>query len=291
MREPVILIGMHRSGTSMLARLLEELGMFFGAVKDENNEALFFQALNEWLLGQCGGRWDNPAAFNQHFWSSAETVKWTELYLRNLLASPRAIQFLGARYAVRGIRGLDTPWGWKDPRNTFTLPLWLRIFPDAKVVSIERNGVDVAQSLRAREINILNNAPRLYRRNRLAFFLRLRRSGFVHSPRCLVLEDGFALWEEYTSQARAAMGQVQTKRVLALRYEDVLADPVKWLGQSADFCGLKASQNQIENAVKNIRTDRANAYESDVELANFAAERSAALSARGYAPPGASDNT
>ena len=96
MRPPVIFIGMHRSGTSMLARLLEELGMFFGAVKDQNNEALFFQGLNEWLLGQCGGRWDNPAAFNQHFWRNAETLKWTELYLRNLLASPRAIQFLGA---------------------------------------------------------------------------------------------------------------------------------------------------------------------------------------------------
>jgi hypothetical protein len=290
MRPPVIFIGMHRSGTSMLVRLLEELGMFFGAAKDENNEALLFQDLNEWLLGQCGGRWDNPAAFNQYFWRNAETVTWTELYLRNLLVSPRAVQFLGARYALRGMLGLETPWGWKDPRNTFTLPLWLRIFPDAKVVSIERNGVDVAQSLRAREINVLNDAPRLYRRNRLAFFLRLRRSGFVHSPRCLVLEDGFALWEEYTSQARAAMAQAPAERALALRYEDVLADPVKWLGQSADFCGLKVSQNQIENAIKNIRTDRANAYESDVELANFAAERSAALSARGYAPPGVRDS-
>ena len=161
------------------------------------------------------------------------------------------------------------PMGLEGPRNTFTLPLWLRIFPDAKVVSIERNGVDVAQSLRAREINILNDAPRLYRQNRLAFFLRLRRSGFVHSPRCLVLEDGFALWEEYTSQARAAMGQVPAERVLALRYEDVLDDPVNWLGRSADFCGLKASQNQIENAVKNIRTDRAKAYESDVRACEF----------------------
>jgi hypothetical protein len=288
MRPPVIFIGMHRSGTSMLARLLEQLGMFFGAAKDENNEAVFFQDLNEWLLAQCGGRWDNPTAFNQYFWRNAETVQWTERYLGNLMESPRAVQFLGARYALRGIRGLETPWGWKDPRNTFTLPLWLRIFPDAKVVSIERNGVDVAQSLRAREINILNDIPRLYRRNRLTFFLRLRRSGFVHSPRCLVLEDGFALWEEYTSQARAAMGQVPAGRALALRYEDVLADPVKWLGLGADFCGLKVSQNQIEDVAKNIRTDRAKAYESDVELANFATKRSAALSARGYAAPGAS---
>lgn len=286
MRAPVIFIGMHRSGTSMLARLLEELGIFLGAIKDENHEALFFRDLNEWLLAQCGGRWDNPTAFAKHFWRNAETVKWTELYLRDLLASPRAIRFLGARYAVRGMCGLDTAWGWKDPRNTFTLPLWLRIFPDAKVVSIERNGVDVAQSLRAREINILNDAPRFYRRNRLAFFFRLRRSGFAHSPRCLVLEDGFALWEEYTSQARAAISQVPAERALTLRYEDVLADPVNWLGQSAGFCGLKVSQNQIERAVKNIRTDRAKAYESDVELANFAAQRAVALSARGYAPPG-----
>src|ERR1700710_1027510 len=125
MRPPVIFIGMHRSGTSMLARLLEELGMFFGAVKDQNNEALFFQDLNEWLLTQCGGRWDNPAVFNRYFWRNAATGKGTELYLRKLLVSPRAVQFLGARYAMRGIPGLETPRGWKDPRNTFTLPLWL----------------------------------------------------------------------------------------------------------------------------------------------------------------------
>jgi hypothetical protein len=288
MRDPVIFIGMHRSGTSMLGRLLEDLGMFFGALKDENNEALFFQNLNEWLLSQCGGRWDNPAPFNKYFWRSDEAVKWTELYIRNLLASPRSIQFLGARFAFRGIGGLSMPWGWKDPRNTFTLPIWLRIFPEAKVVSIERNGVDVAQSLRVREIQFLQEAPRFYEKNRMAFFLRPRRSGFSHSPRCLVLDDGFALWEEYTSQAEAMMAQLPAHRVLALRYEDVLENPVKWLARSADFCGLEVSQTRLESAVKNIRVDRAKAYESDVELTNFAEKRSTALSARGYAPPGPS---
>src|SRR5206468_2467263 len=229
-----------------------------------------------------------PGPFNEYFWRSDEVVKWTELYIRNLLASPRCIQFLGARFALRGIGGLVVPWGWKDPRNTFTLPLWLRIFPNAKVVSIERNGVDVAQSLRAREIQLLADAPRFYRKNRLAFFLRPRKSGFAHSPRCLVLEDGFALWEEYISQAEAVMAQLPAHRVLALRYEDVLDSPAMWLARSADFCGLRVSQAQLDNAVKNIRADRAKAYESDAELTNFAATRAAALIARGYAPPGAS---
>lgn len=288
MRNPVIFIGMHRSGTSMLGRLLEELGMFFGAHKDENNEALFFQNLNEWLLNQCGARWDTPAAFNEYFWRNDEVVKWAELYIRNLLASPRCIQFLGARRFVGGVGRLNEPWGWKDPRNTFTLPVWLRIFPDAKVVSIERNGVDVAQSLRAREIKMLGDAPRFYKKNRMAFFLRLRRGGFAHSPRCLVLEDGFALWEEYTSQAEAMIARLPANRVLALRYEDVLENPVKWLSESAAFCDLKVSQTQIETAVKKIRIDRAKAYESDAELTSFAAKRSEALSARGYSAPGAS---
>jgi hypothetical protein len=287
MRDPVIFIGMHRSGTSMLGRLLEELGMFFGALKDENNEALFFQDLNEWLLSQCGGRWDNPAPFNEYFWRSDEVVKWTELYIRNILASPRSIQFLGARFALRGIGGLGMPWGWKDPRNTFTLPMWLRIFPNAKVVSIERNGVDVAQSLRAREIKILEDAPRFYKKNRLAFFLRPRRSGFAHSPRCLVLEDGFSLWQEYTSQADAVMAQLPAARSLALRYEEVLNNPLKWLGETAAFCGLAVSRTQLENAVKNIRIDRAKAYEADVELTSFAAKHADALSARGYSTAGA----
>ncbi len=286
MRDPVIFIGMHRSGTSMLGRLLEELGMFFGAVKDENNEALFFQDLNEWLLAQCGGRWDNPTPFNQYFWRNDEVIKWTELYIRNLLASPRCMQFVGARYVLGGIGGLGMPWGWKDPRNTFTLPVWLRIFPDAKVVSIERNGVDVAQSLRAREIKMLEDAPRFYKKNRMAFFVRLRRSGFAHSPRCLVLEDGFALWEEYTSQADAVMAQLPAGRALALRYEDVLDNPLKWLGETAAFCGLQVSNTQLASAVKNIRADRAKAYESDSELANFAAKRADALRARGYSTPG-----
>jgi hypothetical protein len=289
MRDPVIFIGMHRSGTSMLGRLLEELGMFFGARKDENNEALFFQELNDWLLGQCGARWDAPAAFNAYFWRNDEVIKLTELYIRNLMASPRYIQFLGARRFVSGgIGGLNTPWGWKDPRNTFTLPLWLRIFPNAKVVSIERNGVDVAQSLRAREAKILKDAPSFYRKHRLAFFLRPRKSGFAHSPRCLVLEDGFTLWEEYTSQAGSMIAQLPADRVLALRYEEVLENPIKWLGETANFCGLEVSNTQLENAVKTIRADRAKAYESDAELASFATKHSDALSARGYFIPGAS---
>ena len=286
MRNPVIFIGMHRSGTSMLGQLLENLGMFFGTQKDENNEALFFQDLNEWLLSQCGGRWDYPAPFNEYFWRNDDIVKWSDIYLRNLLASPRSIQFLGLRRFLSGrMNSLNGPWGWKDPRNTFTLPLWLKIFPNAKVVSIERNGVDVAQSLFAREIKVLKEAPGFYQRYRAVFFLHPRRAGFAHSPRCLSLEDAFSLWQEYTTQADAVIASLPRERVLSLRYEDVLSEPVKWLTQTAAFCDIEASNAQIEATAKSIRADRAQAYESDPELRTFAAAHAEILAARGYDIP------
>ena len=83
------------------------------------------------------------------------------------------------------------------------------------------------------------------------------------------------------------MAQLPAGRSLALRYEDVLDNPLKWLGETAAFCGLEVSKGQLENAVKNIRLDRAKAYEADVELTSFAATRADALSARGYSTTGA----
>ena len=40
---PIIIIGMHRSGTSMLSKILEYSDIFLGNNKDINNEALFFK--------------------------------------------------------------------------------------------------------------------------------------------------------------------------------------------------------------------------------------------------------
>lgn len=39
---PVIIIGMHRSGTSMLTRVLQRAGLFMGEHREENDESLFF---------------------------------------------------------------------------------------------------------------------------------------------------------------------------------------------------------------------------------------------------------
>jgi hypothetical protein len=54
-----------------------------------------------------------------------------------------------ADYIRAGYDG-HSPWGFKDPRLCILLPLYLKIFPDAKVVQIRRNPNDIAASLTRR---------------------------------------------------------------------------------------------------------------------------------------------
>src|ERR1700682_4234195 len=96
-RAAIIILGMHRSGTSVVTRLLGELGLFIGARLDENYEALYFSELNTWILKCCGGRWDTPHTIN-YLLDDSRSFQITVDYLRERLAAPFAYGYLGRRW-------------------------------------------------------------------------------------------------------------------------------------------------------------------------------------------------
>lgn len=138
---PVCIAGMHRAGTSMVARLLEGCGTdlggpaHFAPPAPDNREGywedLRFLALNERILDRLGGAWDHPPDLAPGWESSP------------ILEPER-------REAHGLVSGRAEPWGWKDPRNSLLLPFWRRIVPGLKVVVCLRNPLEVADSLRAR---------------------------------------------------------------------------------------------------------------------------------------------
>ena len=140
---PVCIAGMHRSGTSMVARLLHACALFLGPAEElmqpspDNPEGywenMHFVKLNERIMAQFGGWWAKPPSFPAHWEFAPE--------LDSLFAEAEAL--------VGRFRGHER-WGWKDPRNSLTIPFWRRVIPDLKVVICIRNPLEVSRSVFAR---------------------------------------------------------------------------------------------------------------------------------------------
>src|SRR5688500_12617514 len=138
---PIAIAGMHRAGTSMVARVLEGCGLDLGGAvhfappapdnRDGYWEDLRFVAMNDRILERLGGAWDHPPAAPRGWQASPE------------LEAER-------RDAEELVSGRAEPWGWKDPRTSLTLPFWRGRLPAVKVVVCLRNPLEVADSLRAR---------------------------------------------------------------------------------------------------------------------------------------------
>jgi GT2 family glycosyltransferase len=151
---PVAIVGMHRSGTSMVAELLHEAGLFLGSVEDvlgaaPENPAGFWENarfidLNEKLLNVLGGDWDLPP----------ENPDWNGGDLGELRMEAQGL--------VNEFAGHE-PWGWKDPRTSLTLPFWLDVVPELQVVICLRNPLEVALSLHERNYLSYGNALNLWK--------------------------------------------------------------------------------------------------------------------------------
>lgn len=141
---PVAIAGMHRAGTSLIARMLTASGLDLGGVdqhlppQPDNPEGFFehraFVDLNERLLAAIGGIWRDPPQ-PQSGWEH----------------DPALDSFLDEARRLPAEYRLNEPWGWKDPRNSLTLPFWRRVFPELRIVVCVRHPLEVAYSLLERD--------------------------------------------------------------------------------------------------------------------------------------------
>jgi hypothetical protein len=204
---PVAIVGMHRSGTSMVTRLLEACGLYLGKGRDlmppapDNPEGfgenVRFVELNEALLTALGGGWDRPPEVGSG-WERGES-------LAGLVSR--------AELLVGEFAGHE-PWGWKDPRNSLTVPFWARVADPLKVVVCVRNPLEVALSLR--------------RRNGISLAL------------------GLALWAEYYERILATT--VADWRIITA-YDAYFGSARLELRRVTDFVGLPFEAAALERAV------------------------------------------
>lgn len=136
---PVLVVGMHNSGTSILTKLLHESGVFFAASMHHHESRFFSIFVNDLLI--LGG---------SDTWAKLPLMGVDDVMAFRDTVGPFIKRHWIAEYLQWGYDG-TSPWGIKDPRLCVLLPLYLAIFPEARVIHIRRNPNDVAASLHERE--------------------------------------------------------------------------------------------------------------------------------------------
>jgi hypothetical protein len=149
-KQPVVVIlGMHRSGTSLLANFVHAIGIDLGQdllQADEWNAAGYWESREIWethekILMELNCDWHNPPlSFPVNWWRQPNIQK-----LKTGL-----LEFVRSE-----CRKAEGTWGFKDPRTAIILPLWQEIFEELRLeplyILTVRNPGSVAASLSDRD--------------------------------------------------------------------------------------------------------------------------------------------
>jgi hypothetical protein len=279
---PIVVIGMHRSGTRLLVEILDKLGVFMGADRQGDSESVAFMLINEGILHQCGAFWSEP--MSAHFvLSQPDAVERLAASTREALAA-QLERYAGPSGWHLNANPNELPaFGWKDPRNTFTLPVWKQVFPNLRAVHIVRHGVDVAASLARRHAGALRAATGEAVPSALTV-MRDHALGVLSSRRGWTLAEALTMWEQYVEKAReesAALGE----RALEVRYEDLLTAPKRVIAGIAKFCRVPMpAPAQHAALLDGLEPGRAFAFRRNPELVAFADSVREILARYGYAP-------
>lgn len=178
----VIILGMHRSGTSAVAGVLDHLGISFGsslmppAVDNEKGyfENIDVYRIHEAVLAALGSTWDSVFPLPTEWWRSAELTPCKE-QLR---------QFIVQEFSDRAVFAV------KDPRLSRLLPMWRDILDDlgirCRFILPIRHPVEVALSLAKRNGFSLEKGALIWADHNLEAE-RLTR----HDPRLIVSYHAF----------------------------------------------------------------------------------------------------
>ena len=183
----VTVLGMHRSGTSLITRGLMSLGIYLGddfvEVQPDNPtgywEDRHLQDFNERVLTVLGLKWESVAFLKDSRWEEPEIEA----------IRMEAIEYIRANFLAHPL------WGFKDPRTLRLLPFWSPVFQrlgleDAYVMVI-RNPLSVAQSLIARQSDVFDAAMAhgLWLVHTVTYFSRIAQKPFIVIDYDLFMDD------------------------------------------------------------------------------------------------------
>ena len=257
---PIIVTGMHRSGTTLLSKILDNQGISMGFKKEINNESIFFLKINTWLLTLVSASWDSPSDFN-NFDNKQKSIVLNKI--KRLMISRLNFLHIGYFYLFfkKSLFNINNIWGWKDPRNTFTLDLWIELFPNAKIINIMRHPLAVSNSLLIRQKKLieLDKANKYKIKNKVSTLLGINRSSMLSSGVLNDIDDCLLLYKKYQIQSIKNSNRYKNK-ILNIKYEDLLLNTDETLSKIFNFLKIKINQNNMKKIIEKLDSDRIDSF-------------------------------
>lgn len=138
----IVVLGMHRSGTSLVANILHELGVFLGEKLDGANP------WNEW------GQWEDHdfVSMNHHILKVSDT-NWATPPPKEIITASADMVVADILDLVGWKQGRDLPlWGWKDPRTCLMAHIYHPMLINPYYIQVTRKTGDVIKSLMRRAV-------------------------------------------------------------------------------------------------------------------------------------------
>ena len=189
MSGPIVVLGMHRGGTSLVGDVIHRWGAYAGQESkllraDENNQQGYWEYIplinfNDNLLNSIGCTWLVPPG-NE----AEETLA---------ARASEAAYKKPAEQLVMEMQAGGRYWFWKDPRLTVLLPFWKRMWDEAIYVISVRHPLEIAMSLRKRD----------------------------HAP----LSASLLIWQQYMLQC--LRHTEDSKKKIFIKYEKLIQSPLE----------------------------------------------------------------
>lgn len=224
----VLVLGPHRSGTSLATSALEGLGASLALpVREasEENRRGFFEhadviAFHERFLAALGGRWDNPL-FDGPTALKARTAEDLEPWYQE------AVTLLQRDFPLEGFCAL------KDPRVCQLLPFWMEVL---KRCGLKEDQVSFLYLCRHPAVVAASQAKRFETR---PDFYGLGAD----------LKEGAALWLSLTRQC---LSSLPSDRTMVMVYDQLIDAPAEHLTRLVSFLGLPHDAQAITQLANQV---------------------------------------
>ncbi len=221
MSKAIFILGMHRSGTSALARVINLLGAELGGrlmAAASDNERGFWEhesavQIHEDLLSQLGHSWQDGTSLPEG-WMNTEAAKGAQAQLATLID----LDFMAAPL-----------WAIKDPRLSLLFPLWLPLLQERGIVPYcviaWRHPLEVTASLQKRD-HLSQEAALLCW---LAYTLESMRHALPYAHVVVAYDEIMNEWQGTAAAMASTLGLTWPREVteVAAAIEDFLAPELR----------------------------------------------------------------